>query len=312
MNQPALDWIISTTSASIIYLAQKHLLNLPATDAQMLKSRKLIAESQVIREMTSHQTPEGNWMHEHSYYTPKYTSTHWSMLLLHELALDENHQAYQRGAQYMLHTTLPYLKERQVQYKTPGFSCLWGNILRYAWAVSHLRADAQPILDYITHDVINNLCACPYNEQRPCAWGLIRSLWGLAAIPANLRTPSTLQAIESGVTFILKDYDLTQANYPRPEQAKIHPLWFGLNFPLFYQTDILFTLRVLAELCQLHQPEAQPALDWLEDKQNKQGVWRGSHPFRQRTWKHLANGEDAHRWASLFALTILKSAGRVD
>ena len=78
-----------------------------------------------------------------------------------------------------------------------------------------------------------------------------------------------------------------------------------LFFPLFYQTDILFVLRVLAELGIIDHPGAQPAVDWLRNRQMSNGHWRGASPFRQRTWKVLGSGDETNRWVSLHAAMVL-------
>ena len=51
------------------------------------------------------QTERGNWAGEQGYYTPKYTSTHWSMTLLAELAADPAGERLRRGVEFMLADT---------------------------------------------------------------------------------------------------------------------------------------------------------------------------------------------------------------
>jgi hypothetical protein len=132
----------------------------------------------------------------------------------------------------------------------------------------------------------------------------------LAAYPTADRNPELNGAIEQGITFLLDMFDLVRANYPTPDNGKIHPLWFKLNFPLFYQADILFTLRTLADLNALDHPGAQAALDWLENRRGATGRWQGSSPFRRRTWPELGGREETDRWVSLQAALILQKARR--
>ena len=139
----------------------------------------------------------------------------------------------------------------------------------------------------------------------------MRTLWGLAAIPKALRTPATEEAITRGVRFLLDSSRLIEANYPTRDDVSANSLWFKLNFPLFYQADILFTLRVLDELDLLDHPGAQTALDWLEQIRSQNGCWPGQSPFRQRTWHELGDREETGRWVSLQASRILQHAGRL-
>lgn len=107
----------------------------------------------------------------------------------------------------------------------------------------------------------------------------------------------------------LEEHSLVGADYPSP--GRVHPLWFRLNFPLFYQADILFILRVLAELGALDHPGAGPALQWLRTRRKADGRWRGASPFRRRTWAALADQEETDRWVSLQAAMVLQKAHRV-
>jgi hypothetical protein len=125
-------------------------------------------------------------------------------------------------------------------------------------------------------------------------------------LPAEQRSTDITSSIELGLDFLLEQHSLIDADYPFC--GKIHPLWFRLNFPLFYQADILFVLRVLAELGALGRPGAQAALDWLVSRRKANGRWRGSSPFRRRTWGVLADREDTDRWVSLHAAIVLREA----
>lgn len=70
--------------------------------------------------------------------------------------------------------------------------------------------------------------------------------------------------------------------------------------------DILFTLRVLAELDALDQPGAQPGLAWLAERRQQNGRWRGGSPYRQRTWREMGDSAETNRWITLHAACILK------
>jgi hypothetical protein len=108
---------------------------------------------------------------------------------------------------------------------------------------------------------------------------------------------------------LLEEHSLMQANYPTSEGGHIHEVWSRLNFPLFYQADILFVLRALADANALDRPGAQDALGWLAQRRRPDGRWSGASPFRQRTWRAIGDRGETDRWVSLQAATVLKQAG---
>jgi len=65
-------------------------------------------------------------------------------------------------------------------------------------------------------------------------------------LPARHRSAQAEAAIQGGLAFLLESHSLLKADYPT--SGRVHTLWSRLNFPLLYQADILFVLRVLAEL----------------------------------------------------------------
>jgi hypothetical protein len=123
-----------------------------------------------------------------------------------------------------------------------------------------------------------------------------------------MHTAKIRDAIQQGVRFILDEHDLATADYPTP--GTIHPIWPKTSFPLFYQADILFTLRVLAELKALKQANAHNALCWLESKRKADGTWRGSSPFKSRSHPFLSEGDTPSQWVTLHALSVLAAANQ--
>jgi len=305
------NWLLDTKTPSIQYRTLVDLFNYPVDDARVVHARQAIMRSGPVPAILSHQSKAGKWKGERSYYTPKYFSTHWSMMLLSELCVDGSDSRFQQGVHHMLDVTADDLGKR-LDANTFGLSCFWGNLLRYALHAGMVDdARVEKVIRYAALDLQDGPCRCVHNGGCACAWGVVRTLWGLAAIPKAQRTRETDDAIKQGVTFLLNSFSLIEANYPTPDNGGINPIWFKLNFPLFYQVDILFTLRVLDELDMLNHPGAQAALDWLEQRRGRSDHWLGSSPFRQRTWHELGDREETDRWVSLHASRILQHAGRI-
>jgi len=305
------NWLLDASTPSIRYQTMADLLGFPTDEPRLVHARQAILTTGAVPAILSHQTKNGQWHGERSYYTPKYISTHWSMLLLTEYSIDGRNAQFQQGVQHMLDVTTAELCQR-LDTKSLGFSCFWGNLLRYALHAGMLEDPrVQNDIHYTAVDLQDGPCRCVHNAGSPCAWGGVRGLWGLAAIPKAQRTPEANEAIARALEFLLASFRLSDANYPIPNNAAVNPIWFALNFPLFYQVDILFTLRVLDELELLDHPGARAALDWLEQRLGRNGHWPGGSPFRQRIWRELGDRADTDRWVSLQAALILKHAGRL-
>lgn len=307
MDDQIVAWLMESSIPSIRYLSQRRLLGKDERDADVQAERRAMAESGPVPLILARQGENGNWMGESSFYTPKYTSTHWSMMLLAELQADPADERLRRGAEFMLATTADKVGQALAEGE-PGWECFWGNMLHYV-TFAGLSADprAERVIDYLCRSALETGWRCDINWDMPCGWGAARGLWGLSALPAEQRTGRVAEALEAGLQFLLEAYDLVAADYPNRGVSK---MWHRLNFPLFYQADVLFVLRVAALLDALDRPGAQRALDWLAGRRTKQGRWRGASPFRSRTTTEVApDREETDRWVSLYALMVIGDQG---
>jgi hypothetical protein len=306
-----ITWLLNSSLPSIRYQAMADLLGYPADDPRLVQARQEIMTRAAVPAILGHQSETGGWQGERSYYTPKYISAHWSMLLLTEYSVDGQDARFRQGVRHMLDASSSSLS-RRVETHTPGLSCFWGNLLRYALHTGMPQdTRVDNVIHYLLLDLQDGPCRCASNAGSPCAWGVVRALWGLAAILKDQRTPAVERAITRAMEFLLDSFRLIDANYPTWDNKTPNPIWFKLNFPLFYQVDILFTLRILDELALLHHPGAQPALDWLEQLRARNGHWPGRSPYRARTWRELGDRDETIRWVSLQAARILLHAGRL-
>jgi hypothetical protein len=297
-------WLLQSKTPSIRYLALVNLASAP--DNEIQPAFREVSESGPVPAILANQSPTGAWEVDRTYYTPKFRSTHWSMLLLAELATSPEYPGFRRGAQFMLESVLDrplwWLEERR------GITCFWGNLLRYT-LLAGIRDDLRlnAVIGILVDSALRDSWGCRYNHGYPCAWGAGRTLWGLAALPPMLRSSQTDALLQSSLAFLLDENHLALADYPVPGKGRVSKLWSQLSFPLFYQADILLVLRALTELGELQHTGAADAIEWLKQKRSASGRWRGSSPYSQRTWP-LGDAEDTDRWVSLQAAIVLSRA----
>lgn len=303
-NQTTVAWLLESPTPSIRYLTLTDVMGKPEDDPQVKAARLSITTHPPVSHILDKQAPEGYWQYAKHYYSPKYRSSHWSMLLLSELGMDPHHTAMQQGMAFM---QTSFEDDRRLRdAEAPYWGCLSGNALRYHLYCGNTdQAFMGHLLDFVVKD-LQQLSRCRYNNELPCAWGVVRDLYGLALLPVEKRSPEVQAAIRSGLKFLLEDHDLLEADYPYIE--KVHPTWSKLSFPLFYQADVLFVLRVAKELGALDYPQAVHGLEWLVSKRTQGGTWNGDSPYRQRTWPILARGDTVNRWISLQAMRVLAAA----
>ena len=303
-------WLLQAETPSIVHQALRDLRPPQSSPREIQKSKNRIMQTGAASAILARQSTHGNWKIDHGYYGPKFHSTHWSMVLLAELGADGSDERFQRGVEYMLDATRDQVEEG-LENKCYGWSCLYGNILRYSLQAP-VKKDprVENLVLFCARAMADGPCDCRSCYGCACAWGAVRVLWGLAAIPKRSRSKEVNEAIRLGIRFLLEDHHLEKADYPIPPKGRVNPMWFKLSFPLFYHADILFTLRVLDELEALDHRGARAALKWLEAKRRPDGRWKGTSPFRQRTYRVMGAPEETDRWVTLQALRVLRHAGR--
>jgi hypothetical protein len=236
------SWLLASKVPSIRYWTHLKILSKEPGDTVLDESTREMMATGPVPNILRAQHEAGNWVHERSYYTPKYTSSHWSMMLLSELGVNTANSSARLGAQHMLEVTKEELASAS-DSRIPDWVCFWGNLLRYAVQFGFENDQRViAILKHIAFTASDGKWRCRYNRDLSCAWGAARALWGLAAIGEGHRTMDWHQAVDHALSFLLEEYNFVQADYP-PRTSK-NPLWHSLGFPLFYQANILFVLRV--------------------------------------------------------------------
>ena len=301
-----LDWLLKSDNPSIRYRVKRDLLG-EAVSAE--EQRAVTAGGSPVACILDALKEGQYWVAPRSVYSPKYIASHWSLLILYEMAAPPDLPQVQQAVRFVLENTRRWLdKDATTAEHDHKMACYYGNVLRYA--VYFGFADDPTIGDcisYLSRPKHGREWCCVHNLNMPCSWGAIRTLWGLAGLPESLHTEAVQHTISSAVDIIINSCEMLQTIDAAPT-IKRHALWEKISFPLYYQCDRLFTLRVLTDAGQLHHPQLKPALQWLAARQTKEGIWRGSHPYRSRSWPFGLEREDIDRWVTLQSLLLLRAA----
>jgi hypothetical protein len=292
-----IPWLMARDAPSVRYWTLTKLLDRQEEEDEVAEARRAIMESGPAVEILSHYAGDGRWEGERSYYTPKYKSTHWQLLLLAELAAG--------GDERIAAACRRMIEDVGKEDRSTVWPCFHGNLVGYLHALGYAGDERVRAFEAeLARAGAAGKWCCGINGDLPCAWGAARALWGLGQIHADERDEATQEAIESGVRFLGR-FKLREGNYPA-EGAR-HKMWDRLNFPLFYQADVLFTLRALADVGRLgEKPTFRKAVEWLVDRCAGDWRWNGASPYSSRMWTPLEEGRRPSKWITWQALYAMK------
>jgi hypothetical protein len=295
-----IPWLMEPSDPSVRYWTLTELLDRTDEEPEVAEARQAIMQRGPAAEILSHYASDGRWEGERSYYTYKYTSTHWQLLLLAELAADGRDERIAAACQRMIEEV--YEEDRSVIHP-----CFHGNMVGYLRALGHGRDERVRRFELeLAHAGAPGKWRCDINGDLPCAWGAARALWGFGRIPPEERSEAVAEAIDSGIRFLGR-FKLRAGNYP--SSGSRHKLWDRLNFPLFYQADVLYVLRALADLDRVgDKPTFRKAVTWLEDRRRSDGRWNGASPYGRRMWTQLEKRRRPSKWVTWQTLYVIKAA----
>lgn len=325
-----LTWLLEPSTPAVRAATLTRLMGRPASDAEVGASRRAAMRADPIRAILDAQAPEGFWAKAGPGYSPKYTATVWQVVFLDQLGADAEDERIGRACDYVLgHSQASNggmgasgARDRLAPPPSSALHCLNGNLLSaligfgriddprvqaaVEWAARAITGEG--VDRYYASGTSGPGFACSANDGRPCAWGAIKELRGLARIPEEQRAPLVQRAIGVGADLLLSR-DPAVADYPFPARdSKPSGSWFKLGFPSGYVADVLQNLEVLAVLGHARDPRLSRALDWLVGQQDHAGRWLNRYAYNGKTTVDFERRGEPSKWVTLRACTVLKAA----
>jgi hypothetical protein len=332
-----LGWLLDGAEPAVRHVALRDLAGLSADDPELVAARVAAMRSGPIRAILDAQAPAGWWGRPGGGYLPKYTSTVWQVLFLEQLGADPADPRVEAGARYVLdHASVPgagfgvrFDDHPEPPAPSSVIHCLNGNLLRAllrlgwvadsrvtdaaAWQAAAITGVGEP--RFYKSSVPGPGFRCGMNHGEPCAWGAVRALHGLVAVPPARRTAYIQHAIETGVAFLLSR-DPSVCDYPTADgTSRPSSSWFHLGFPGGYVCDVLAILEVLAESGAIGDPRVEPAVAWLLAQQTVPGRWPNTYPYTGKMVAGIDKRGAPSRWVTLRACRVLlaaREAGRIE
>lgn len=306
----ALTWLMAGDPA-IRWQTQRDLLHRPAKTWQA--ERQLTLSEGWGARLLALQAPDGSW--GGGIYSPKWTSTTYTLLMLCDIGIPRESEAGRRGAALVLDTLLGEADDEAFRAKLAACDrCIVGMILQLA-AYFGLSQDDGRI-----HAIVQNLL----DELMPDgAWNCRRTR---KPYPTHSSFHTTFNVLEG-----LREYvesrparqvhqraAILQAEHSALELMLQHQLYRSdktgriinekftrLSFPHRWHYDILRGLAYFARIDAPRDPRLQEAIDLLRSYRREDGTWPVQNLYTGKVFFNMESVGKPSRWNTLRALRVL-------
>ncbi len=299
-----LRWLMEGDPA-IRWHVQRDLLQLP--DPIWQATRKQIAGAGWGKELLEHQDPEGTW--GGGLYTPKWTGTTYTMMLLRRLGLPSDHP--------QAHLACSVLLDR-ADWVEGGIS-YFESYTKRGWAERCVNGMLLSIFSYFgvlderTDSIANLLINVPMGDG---GWNCedkrgathssfhttISVLEGLLLWKRATGRADADSAIGAGHEFLL-DHRMYRSHRTGDP---IDEAWTRFWFPPRWHYDILRGLDHLRDADTLPDRRVRDSIDIVVRRRRRDGRWPKGSQYTGATFFPLEPGRVAGRWNTLRSLRVLQ------
>lgn len=304
-KEQIINWLLEG-DVSIQYQVYRDLLGIKKKDLQ-----DRIAREGWGQKLLSKRGTNGHW--GDSFYQPKWTSTHYSLLDLRNLYLSKDNKIVQEAIELVLQNGKANDGGIPLGPSTSQHSdvCVNGMFLNYASYFNMPEKVLCSIVDSILNEIMPDggfNCRTNRGNPKPKHSSLhttISVLEGLTEFQKaryTYRKDEIQSARESAKEFIL----LHQLFLSDHTGKIIHKDFLKLTYPYRWKYDILRALDYFQHAGSPWDERMKNAIKELEDKRNKDGTWnmQAAHPGKVHFIMEKAGKPS--RWNTLRAMRVLK------
>lgn len=326
LNGDPLPWLLDGEEPAVRHRALRELLDRPADDPDVAEARRAAMAADPIATILAAQHPEGWWVKPGGGYSPKYTGTVWTLIILDQMGADGADPRIRRACAYALdHAQAPsggfgFSGGEKRPVNSSVAHCLNGNLLRalvgfgwlddervrrsLAWQAAAITGEGMEHWNSLTP---GPGFRCGINEGLACGWGAAKAVLALARVPVASRTPAHARALEAGVDFLLS-VDPASAMYPMGWGNTVpNANWWKLGFPSGYIADVLQVMEAVCEAGHGADPRLRPAVDWLLTKQDAAGRFVNQYRYPGKMHMDIDHPRQPSRWVTLRASRVVRT-----
>ena len=301
MTNATIEWLLEG-DPSVVWQVQRDVLDEPSRIWQATRGR--VAARGWGRDLLDRQDPAGTW--GGGLYTPKWTSTNYTLLLLRRLGLDPDNDQARVGAMHLLDDAA--WREGGVSYwKTHRYAerCVNGMVLSICSYFGIDDPRVQSIAELLVRVPLEDggwNCEDHRGAHHSSFHTTISVLEGLQEWRRATGAADADSAIAAGHNFLLS-HEMYKSHRTG---AVIDDSWLRPKFPPRWHYDVLRGLDHLRDSGAKPDPRAEAAIDDLLARRRADGAWPKGSQYTGLTFFTMEPGRVAGRWNSLRALRVLR------
>ncbi|MBU7018417.1 MAG: nitrogen fixation protein NifH [Theionarchaea archaeon] len=319
LREDPTEWLLEKENPSIRYWTLRDICQKSESDPDVVQSKKEIMMSYPVTEILKNEDSQGFWVSVEDPYLPKYRATFHQLLILSELGASPCDQikkaievVFSNYQYYSGHFKAKRIKtERGRKSDLVDGGCLTGNIVRALIHFGYLHDErTQKAIEFLvnTHDKGWFCRAYPIEREKffpqNCYMGGVKPFTALSMIPESERTAEMRRIInEESEIYLENEIFMYLKNEKGKRKEKFG--WKRFGFPLFYQSDALEVLDVLAGL-GVRDDRMNRALDLVISKQDQKGRWKLENTFNGKMWVNIEEKGLPSKWITLKVVRVLK------
>lgn len=300
MASAAMDWLVDG-DPSVAWQAQRDLLH--RTARTWGKTRSRIATEGWGAELLSHQDPEGTWAG--GLYTPKWTSTTYTLLLLWRMGLDPGHEGAQRGVEVLVDSAR-WVRGGVTFAKTVPApeTCISGMVVALAAYFGLIDERVDRLVLWLLGDQLEdggwNCDSNRWDSKHGSFHTTITVLEALSEYRSDRGCVQIDQALRRGREFFL-DHHLFQSH----RTGEIPDARFTrFSFPPRWHFDVLRGLDYFASVGADRDDRLKDAMAVLDEREDDNGRWKLQNRWAGQEWFRMERGGQSSRWNTLRALRV--------
>ncbi len=258
------DWLLGTDQPAIRYLTLTQLLDKGKDDLEVRDAREAIPRRGWAADILAKQDPAGWWVRAERFYTPKYLSTNWMLLVLADLGMTKEDPRIQKAADEWIRRFAAADGGFGIDSNKSSHLCTVGNtaraLVQFGYA-DHpaVRKSFEWMEKHASH---LGGWSCFGSGRNLDSW---EPLSAFAVYPKAKWTAGMQRAVEEGAEFFLQRELHKQGDHYEP--------WYHFHYPVHYYYDLLVGLDFMTALGYGGDPRLEHALSALRKKRRPDGRW---------------------------------------